>query len=76
MMEETKEAPDMARAALLWVLWHHQGGSSSVGQPIRFALGIGPHDRMTEAQIAEAKTWAARRDEVREHEYERSLLRG
>jgi hypothetical protein len=31
---------------------------------------------MTEAQIAEAKTWAARRDEVREHEYERSLLRG
>lgn len=51
------EFTDSARAALLWVLWHHQGGSSPVGQPIRFALGMGKHDRMTDAQVAEAKLW-------------------
>lgn len=48
---------DTARAALLWVLWHHQGGSSPVGQPIRFALGMGQHDRLNEHQLAEAKRW-------------------
>ena len=51
---------DTARSALLWVLWHHQGGRSPIGQPIRFALGIGAHERLSEAQIAEAKRWAAR----------------
>lgn len=51
------EFTDSGRAALLWVLWHHQGGSSPVGQPIRFSLGMGQHDRMTEAQVAEAKLW-------------------
>lgn len=50
---------DTSRAALLWVLWHHQGGSSPVGQPIRFALGMGQHDRLTDSQIAEAKRWAS-----------------
>lgn len=54
-----------ARAALLWVLWHHQGGSSEVGQPIRFALGMGQHERMTEAQIEQAKVWAEMRHNVR-----------
>ena len=29
-----------------------------MGQPIRFALGMGAHDRLTEQQIAEAKSWA------------------
>jgi hypothetical protein len=48
---------DTARAALLWVLWHHQGGNSAVGQPIRFALGMGQHDRLTDEQVAAAKTW-------------------
>ena len=48
---------DTARAALLWVLWHHQGGSSPVGQPIRFALGMGQYDRMNEHQLSEAKRW-------------------
>lgn len=38
------------RAALLYVLWHHQGGSSPVGQPIRRMLGIGQYDRMTPDQ--------------------------
>lgn len=53
------EFTDTARAALLWVLWHHQGGSSHVGQPIRFALGLGAHDHLNEQQIAVAKRWAA-----------------
>lgn len=53
------EFTDWGRAALLWVLWHHQGGSSKVGQPIRFALGMGAHDHLNEHQIADAKRWAA-----------------
>jgi hypothetical protein len=52
------EFTDTARAALLWVLWHHQGGSSPVGQPIRFALGMGAHEHLNEHQIGEAKRWA------------------
>lgn len=55
------EFTDWGRAALLWVLWHHQGGSSEVGQPIRFALGMGQFDHLSDHQIAEAKRWAARR---------------
>ncbi len=42
-------------SALLWVLYHHQGGSSNIGQPVRKLLGIGQHDRMTDEQIAKAK---------------------
>lgn len=60
VVEPTELSPDFtdtARAALLWVLWHHQGGSSPVGQPIRFALGMGKHDRLNEHQLAEAKRW-------------------
>lgn len=56
--ELSPEFTDTARAALLWVLWHHQGASSAVGQPIRFALGMGAHDRLNGRQIAEAKQWA------------------
>jgi len=51
------EFTNSARAALLWVLYHHQGASSYVGQPIRFALGIGKYDRLSESQIAEARLW-------------------
>ena len=50
---QTKE-----RDALLWVLWHHQGGSSPVGQPIRRALGIGQFDHLTAAQVLRAKSFA------------------
>jgi hypothetical protein len=39
------------KALLLWALWHHQGASSPVGQPIRRALGIGPHDALTVGQV-------------------------
>lgn len=42
-------------SALLWTLWHHQGGSSHIGQPIRKLLSIGQHDRLTDEQIAQAK---------------------
>jgi len=55
--ELSPDFTDTARAALLWVLWHHQGGNSPVGQPIRFALGMGQHDRLNEHQLAEAKRW-------------------
>ena len=56
-LELSPDFTDTARAALLWVLWHHQGGSSPVGQPIRFALGMGQHDRLNEHQLSEAKRW-------------------
>jgi hypothetical protein len=52
------EFTDTARSALLWVLWHHQGGSSPTGQAVRFALGMGGHDRLTADQLAQAKAWA------------------
>lgn len=42
------------RGLLLWALYHHQGASSEVGQPIRKYLHIGPHSRMTDEQIREA----------------------
>ena len=43
------------RGQLLWALYHHQGGSSVVGQPIRKVLGIGEYDHMTHEQIEEAQ---------------------
>lgn len=57
--EISPEFTDTARAALLWVLWHHQGGSSPIGQPLRFALGMDAHSSLNEWQIADAKRWAA-----------------
>lgn len=45
-------------ALLLWALYHHQGGSSEVGQPIRRALGIGQYDPLTPSQIEMAKSAA------------------
>lgn len=44
-----------SRAMLLNVLWHHQGGSSPVGQPLRTLLGIGQFDHLTDEQVSEAK---------------------
>lgn len=40
---------------LLWALYHNQGHHSQVGQPIRRALGIGAHARLTEKQVELAK---------------------
>lgn len=43
------------RAALLFALWHHQGASSPVGQPIRAMLGIGEHDHLDQEQLTAAR---------------------
>jgi hypothetical protein len=47
------------RAALLFALWHHQGSSSDVGQPIRALLGIGQYDRLSDADLEAAKSFSA-----------------
>ena len=46
---------DDVRAALLFVLWHHQGGSSVVGQSIRLQLGMGEYESLNAEQLAAAK---------------------
>lgn len=56
--EMSPEFTDTARAAIAWVLYHHQGGSSPIGQPLRMALGMGEHDPLPEWRIAEAKRYA------------------
>ncbi|MBN3832906.1 hypothetical protein [Burkholderia sp. Ac-20344] len=53
--EQPVAIPERTRALLLNVLWHHQGGKSTIGQPIREMLGIGPHDHLTGDQLTEAK---------------------
>jgi hypothetical protein len=58
-VEMSPEFTDTSRAALAWVLWHHQGASSEIGQAMRFALGMGRTERLSERQVAEAKRWAA-----------------
>lgn len=50
------ELSAQSRAMLLNVLWHHQGGSSPAGQPIRRMLGIGQHDHLTAEQVEAAKS--------------------
>lgn len=81
-IEMSPEFTDSARAALAWVLYHYQGGSSPVGQPIRFALGMGQHEPMRADQIEEAIKFAqasgwrtAREPKPVEHfnEYRRGL---
>jgi hypothetical protein len=57
--EMSPDFTDSARAAIAWVLYHHQGGSSPVGQPLRFALGMGAGESLPDWRIAEAKAWAA-----------------
>lgn len=44
-------------APLLWLLWHHQGARSSIGQPIRRYLGIGQFERLTPEQITAASQY-------------------
>ena len=58
-VEMSPEFTDFARGAIAWVLYHHQGGSSPVGQPLRVALGMGEHDRLGDELIAHAKLCAA-----------------
>lgn len=56
--EMSPEFTDTARGAIAWVLYHYQGGSSAIGQPLRFALGMGAHERMSDTLLADAKRWA------------------
>jgi hypothetical protein len=46
-----------AVAPLLWVLWHHLGANSPVGQPIREYLGMGQFEPMSKEQVESAKRW-------------------
>ncbi len=43
------------RDALLFALWHHQGGWSPVGQPLRRILRMGVHERLNDTQLAGAR---------------------
>jgi hypothetical protein len=52
-------APAADVAPLLWVLWHHMGGNSPVGQPIRKYLGMGQFERMSKEQVKAAKGWGS-----------------
>lgn len=56
--EMSPDFTDSARAAISWVLFHHQGRNSPVGQPLRFALGMGADDPLPEWRIAEAERYA------------------
>ena len=47
---------ELNEAILMWLLWHHQGGSSPIGQPIRKLLGIGENDHLSAKQLAAAKS--------------------
>lgn len=53
--DEGPVVTDDVRAALLFALWHHQGGSSRIGQPLRLMLGVGSAEPLRADQIAEAK---------------------
>lgn len=46
---------DPVRAALIFCLWHHQGGSSRIGQAIRLQVGLGEHEHLSDDQLATAK---------------------
>jgi hypothetical protein len=45
-------------SALLFSLYHHQGASSIIGQPIRRLLGMLQYDNMTTEQIEQGKNFA------------------
>ena len=51
----TQDEVQQMHGLLLWALYHHQGASSPVGQPIRRALGIDEHARLTAKQVTLAK---------------------
>ena len=52
-----KPPADDTRALLLWLLWHHQGARSDVGQPIRDLLGMERHEPMSDEQLRIAREW-------------------
>lgn len=54
-VEEAEQELKRMRGLLLWALYHHQGATSPIGQPIRKLLGIGEHENMTHEQVVEAQ---------------------
>lgn len=48
---------DTSRAALCWLLWHHQAERDPVGTVVRYILGMGANEAMSERQLAAARTW-------------------
>lgn len=54
----TKQNEKM-KGLLLLALYHHQGGSSVIGQSIRRFLGIGMYDPLTDEQIEQGKAAGA-----------------
>lgn len=53
-VESLRADAELKRGLLLWALYHAQGGSSPVGQPIRRHLGIEQHAHLTPEQIKDA----------------------
>lgn len=43
------------RRLLTWILYHHQGAKSPIGQACRKTLGIGEFEHLTDEQILDAK---------------------
>ncbi|SEF82108.1 hypothetical protein [Halopseudomonas aestusnigri] len=48
----------MYEGMLLWILYHHQGGKSTIGQPIRRLLGIKQHAPLSAMQVQHAEAVA------------------
>lgn len=55
----SRDAQEAKDAALLWALYHHQGASSNIGQPIRTVLGIGRFERLSDEQVKRAQKFAS-----------------
>jgi acyl-coenzyme A thioesterase PaaI-like protein len=51
---------NLTRAALLWVLWNHQGAGSSIGQPIRALLNKTQHERLGPDEVRIARDFGTR----------------
>lgn len=53
--QDAENELEKLRGLLLWALYNHQGANSTIGQPIRNALGIGQFDALTSDQIEKAQ---------------------
>lgn len=53
--EEAEKELTQIRRLLTWVLYHHQGAKSPIGQAARKILGIGEFEYLTDEQILDAK---------------------
>ena len=53
------EFTESARAALLWVLWHHPAAAAPLDSFHPFCAWHGQHEYLSGQQVADAKRWAA-----------------